>query len=521
MLVSCDSCSGQPPSPSSLTDCLLWHLLHRPGDTAWLSPSGEKVAWRTLAGAVLRSLQSLRDLGLRSQDVIATQLENGWPAVVTAIAIDALDGIESPLDMRLQSAEVQSRAARLPASCILDSESWQVVQPNQFNDAGIKLSDEELIDQLRLIVAGQATDARALVLWTSGTTREPEGVVLSRRALLANATGKLAAVPQEISDRRLTVLPLAHAYARTCDLITWLISGCSLAVGSGWQAIETQGPHVRPTLVNLVAFLIDKLLKPEAEWSTSKCRERLRLLGMDAVRIVGCGGVALGVQQFQRLQELGIVPIQGYGLTEAGPVICSATPGDARPGVVGRPVIGTEIKLTKENEILSRGPGQMMEYWEHPQATSARVTAEGWLKTGDLGVIEADGALRVLGRSDEVLVFSTGMKLHPVEYEQAFADVSGVRRVILRAVGTEIEAIVEAEAGFDRRQFWNRVQMQEQARGELPRLRGLWLLGEPLSEARCELTTKGTVRRHVVWQRFVECDGKKIRGRDSYEPRPL
>ena len=148
------------------------------------------------------------------------------------------------------------------------------------------------------------------ILWTSGTTSEPRAVLLSAAGQFANATAKLNAVPQFESEIRLTVLPLSHAYARTCDFGTWLLSGCTLAVCLGYQGMLRRLERVKPNLINAVPSMASRML-----------REKPR--NLNRLRLLGCGGAPLDSSDFERWDSQGVTVIQGYGLTEAGPVICS------------------------------------------------------------------------------------------------------------------------------------------------------------------------------------------------------
>jgi long-chain acyl-CoA synthetase len=318
--------------------------------------------------------------------------------------------------------------------------------------------------------------------------------VLSGEGLIRNAIGKLIAVPQSPDDIRLTVLPLSHAYARTCDLTTWLISGSTLAAGDGFAAIKTLGPIVRPTLMNAVPYLIDKILSSPSS------------LGLDRLRALGCGGAALTLEQFRQLTESGITPIQGYGLTETSPVICSASISDARPGVVGRPIVDTTIRIGAGEEIQCRGPGIMLGYFDDEVASKTRWSKDSWFRTGDRGEIEADGMLKILGRLDDVIVLSTGRKFWPLELEHRLHQVRGVRHVIVRAFGTGLEALVDAEEGVELSELLPQfVSLQTGSdsqpsadNNDDPRILRVTAMEKSLTVESGGLTVKGTVRRSVI-----------------------
>jgi long-chain acyl-CoA synthetase len=322
------------------------------------------------------------------------------------------------------------------------------------------------------------------VLWTSGTTGVPRGVTLSSQNLVGNAAAKLIAVPQSHSDRRLCVLPLSHAYARTCDFGTWLLSGCELAIAFGYSGLARLSPEFRPTLINVVPSLAERLLQ-DAE-----------LQGLDQLRLLGCGGAGLSEAAFDRWHARGVTVIQGYGLTEASPVICSATPQDARAGFVGRFVQGWESAI-RDQQLFVRGPHVMLGYWNDPQATARRIDRDGWLATGDLVQHDGEsGQLKILGRADDVIVLPTGKKIHPATVERSAEQVAGVGHAMLtydRTLQLWFDAEKSCETGRVTRNLRELLDTMESLRGcELHRF------DPPLRQELGELTAKGTICRNRI-----------------------
>ena len=250
-------------------------------------------------------------------------------------------------------------------------------------------------DETPTAIPIKSPDDDALILWTSGTTGNPKGVVHSHRSLLQNAKAKLQAVPQRVDDHRLTLLSVAHAYARTCDLGTWLISGCTLSIGRGFGGWLKLAPDRRPTLCNLVPSLASQILDQDE--------------GLGCLRLLGCGGAAMSKEQFQSWTERGVRVIQGYGLTETGPVISSQTPSNSIPGHAGRLVDGWQSRI-EHGRLFVRGPHLLTRYWNNPDETAAKLDSQGWFDTGDLVEINSSsGQLRILGRADDRLVLVNGM----------------------------------------------------------------------------------------------------------------
>ncbi len=324
-------------------------------------------------------------------------------------------------------------------------------------------------------------DDVAIVLFTSGTTGEPRGVMLTHTNLVGNAAAKLAAVPQSPDDVRLMVLPMSHAYARTCDFGTWLLSGCTLAVTTGFAGLMSMSRIVNPTLMNVVPSIAYELLKHD-----------LSSLGLNRLRLLGCGGAPLSSEAFSRWRGLGVTVIQGYGLTESGPVICSATAENATAGLVGDFVDGWESDI-RSGELFVRGPHVMKGYWDDAESTSRKIDAEGWLRTGDSVTRDkASGQMRILGRFDDVIVMPNGSKISPAPIEREVERISGVNHAIL--------------CWRERLEIWIDGNCEDllvvEAVSKHPHCKKVTVhhFDSPLSCERGELTVKGTIRRSRILQ---------------------
>ena len=401
-----------------LIDSLRKHARERPGDPALLlSPnanveSGRDVlTWFQLSTQVNRTATELsRRCSDASPTFVAHVVENIWPDIVLGLACQVAGLIEAPIDCGGGAPYIQS--------CRSDLESCP--------DANVLWIDEA---EKSSIMRGMSADMPhatplplddALVLWTGGTTEESKSVVLSQASLHSNAAAKLRAVPQSTTDTRLTLLSISHAYARTSDIGTWLLSGCRLAIArglAGWEAFA----GLKPTLVNAVPSLADRLIDCEP----------------DSLRAVGCGGAAMTEDAFSAWTGRGATVIQGYGLTETGPVICSQTPDTSVPLRVGNFVEGWEHRI-EHSRLFVRGPHLMSRYLNNPEATRAIFDARGWLDTGDL--VHWDDhcqQLEILGRDGDRITLSNGYTVDPVAIENRYSALDGVRTaIVVRAADT-------------------------------------------------------------------------------------
>ncbi|HZZ74139.1 MAG TPA: AMP-dependent synthetase/ligase [Pirellulales bacterium] len=256
----------------------------------------------------------------------------------------------------------------------------------------------------------------ATILYSSGTTGEPKGVMLTHANLVSNATAMTAAFEVTAADLRLTFLPLSHIFARTCDLYTWLCCGSQLALAESRERIVANCARLRPTLLNGVPYFYEKVMRQFRESNEAAPRGRLNELLGGRLRACCSGGAALPLHVACWYEAQGLPLLQGYGLTESSPVISMSTPSHYRNGTVGRALAGIEIQIGADGEILTRGPHVMRGYWNRPDATADTIRA-GWLHTGDLGVLSDDGYLTITGRKKEILVTAGGKNIAPVAIE--------------------------------------------------------------------------------------------------------
>lgn len=449
-------------------------------------PSTRSFSWRQLGAIVACFATEFRDRltadpGLPRR--IGYASDNSWVDVGIALASMSLGTIEVPIDHRLSEKEISERWDRVGGLWLAQADRRRL---SELADDVVNRRAGAKPARARLDV-----DATSLILWTSGTTGAPRGVMLSQRNLAGNAAAKLAAVPQNRDDVRLTVLPLSHAYARTCDLGTWLLSGCTLALSLGFAGLQRLSPEVRPTLINAVPSLADRMLEADPAG-----------LGLDRLQLLGCGGAAIAEATFRAWQARGVTVIQGYGLTETSPVICSATPDNAAPGLVGELVDGWESEI-RQGQLFVRGPHTMLGYWNDPMATRARIDDLGWLSTGDL--VEQDARsrqLKILGRADDVIVLGNARKVSPSTIEARVEQVAAVRHALLiYRDGLQL--------WFDAQQDADDQQVQREIKSVLAVIPechdcAVYRFAPPLSAAAGELTSKGTIRRtRILDNRFT------------------
>jgi long-chain acyl-CoA synthetase len=264
--------------------------------------------------------------------------------------------------------------------------------------------------------AALGPDDLATIMYTSGTTGNPKGVMLTHGNLLSNAFASLAASPHAPDDVVLNWLPFSHIYARSVDHYQSLAAGVVLCLAESAETLVENLEEIQPTHMASVPRFYEKVLTAVASDDLKKTERRLREIFGPRITWLSSGGAPLPLAIGQAYQAAGLPLYQGYGLTESSPVITFNRKGQNKLGTVGPALPGVEIRTALDGEVLTRGPHVMKGYWKNPEAT-AEAIKDGWLYTGDLGTVDTDGFLSITGRKKELLVLSNGKKVVPTFIE--------------------------------------------------------------------------------------------------------
>ena len=290
----------------------------------------------------------------------------------------------------------------------------------------------------------------AELVFTSGTTGQPKGVMLSHKNIVSNALAALDVIDISATDRALSILPLSHMFELTID-IALLTKGASilyartLAPDTLLKLLGSQHVSVMvlvPQALQLFLGGIEREVrrqKREKAWETlhriaSYVPFGVRHFFFGTVhkrfgghfRFFVSGGAYLSPKLGQRWENMGFRVIQGYGATECAPVI-AATPAQEHNLVsVGRPLPGVDIRIADDKEILVHGTNVALGYWKNPEATSFAFQ-DGWYHTGDLGTQDDKGNLYLKGRKKNLIVLANGMNVYPEDIENIFATIPGVK----------------------------------------------------------------------------------------------
>ena len=316
-------------------------------------------------------------------------------------------------------------------------------------------------------------DDLAEVIFTSGTTGDPKGVMLSHGNLLANMVSVNEQAPGKPTDRLLSLLPLSHMFEQMGGLLVPLRNGSNITYLTSIQPsiiVKTAGER-KPTLMLLVPQALSVLMNgierevarqgKEKVWRWSMAvaqhaptrvrrvifRRVLQRLG-GALEYIFSGGAALDPELGEKWERIGVKISQGYGATEASPVISCHTFERPNFRSAGPPVPGMDVKVSAEGELLIRGPNVTKGYWEAPDRTVEAFEGE-WYKTGDLGFIDSEGSVHVKGRKKDMIVLASGQNVYPEDVETVLnkhPDVTDVSVVGLpKDDGLEVHAVILTE----------------------------------------------------------------------------
>ncbi|MBM7776428.1 long-chain acyl-CoA synthetase [Actinokineospora baliensis] len=419
--------------------------------------------------------------------------------------------------------------------------------------------DGTAVDELTALGAGvdegtvrgrtPGADDLATVVYTSGTTGRPKGVVLTHRNLLAQARADLAAFPSLLrpGNSMLVFLPLAHVFARTIALAC-VYARTTLGHLPDVRTLTDDLAAFRPTFVVAVPRVFEKLHatarqravgqglgavfdaaeKVAVEYSRAPGSLLLLAKHVVADRLVNariraalggrcraaiCGGAPLGEHLAHFFRGVGVPVYEGYGLTETAAAICVNTEAATRVGTVGRPVAGAAVRVLDDGEIALRGEMVSPGYWNNPEAT-AEVLVDGWFHTGDLGTVDADGFLRITGRNKEIIVTAGGKNVAPAVLEDAVRRHPLVSQCVL--VGDRqpyIAALITLDPDELRTRGWARLSTRsatlraeiqtavDAANALVSRAEGVRrfaILDDDFTEAAGELTPSLKLRRDVI-----------------------
>ncbi len=296
------------------------------------------------------------------------------------------------------------------------------------------LRDASALNQVGQREACIAPDDLATIIYTSGTTGLPKGVMLSHGNLLSNAEATLQLCGLTPGETTLSWLPYSHVYARTVDHVMAMLCGNTTCLAESADTLVRNLAETQPTRMTAVPRFYEKVWGSVEHLPKDQRAATLRMIFGPRLIQLSSGGAPLPRHVNEGFIEAGIPLLEGYGLTESSPVIAFNRMEAYRLGTVGQAAPGVEVRIADDGEILTRGPHVMQGYYKDPEATS-RAVVDGWLHTGDLGSLDADGYLTITGRKKELIVTSQGKNIAPNELERLLLTDPGIDQAIVHGDG--------------------------------------------------------------------------------------
>ncbi|HEU5394390.1 MAG TPA: AMP-binding protein [Candidatus Methylomirabilis sp.] len=467
------------------------------GDALAMQAKGEagyvRLTYRELAARAAATARGLVALGLKPGDRAVLLSENRPEWGVAYLAITGAGGTAVPLDPHLSDAEI--------ANCVRHAGAELVVTSGHFRERLAALAAQGLTASVLDLDGGPGAlslgalaergagallpevlaDTPASILYTSGTTGTPKGVVLTHRNFLANAESVLGSIPPRRDDVFLSLLPLHHAFPFMANFLVPLLSGActvflqslkapdllacmqetgvTILVGVPqlyamlhrglWEQIGRRPAPAR-AVFRLLLAASDRLLPLTGERAGRLLFRQVHRRFGGRLRIMASGGAKLDPAVAADFRRLGFQVLEGYGLTETAPVVSFNPPERPVLESIGRPLSGVEVRIGEADadgvgEILVRGPNVMSGYYRNPEAT-AEALRDGWLHTGDLGYLDARNYLFITGRAKEVIVLPSGKNIYPEEVEAHYLQSPYIKEICVVGVEAGGEAGVATES---------------------------------------------------------------------------
>ena len=444
------------------------------------------LTWREVADAVERWRAGLTAEGLAEGDRVAVLLRNCPEWVIFDQAALSLGLVTVPLytDDRADNAAYVLQDAAVKVILVQDANRWKRVAevlgdspcPRRvvILDSGPEVdrlaeTDPRVVSAARwlpqtgLPLAERGADPKSLatIVYTSGTTGRPKGVMLSHRNILTNAHGGVTLIDVYQEDVFLSFLPLSHTLERTAGYYLPMMTGSEVAFARSVAQLGEDMQSIRPTIIIAVPRVFERVyqrvqdqlagrpaiarwifrlavdagwrrfLKDQGRagwhpllllWPVLRGKVAGAVLEKLGGRMRGAvsGGAPLPFGVARTFIGLGLPLLQGYGLTETSPVISVNTLNDNIPESVGVPIRGVQLRIGAEDELQVKGDNVMLGYWNNHAATAKVLTHDGWLHTGDQARIE-NGHIYITGRLKDILVLSNGEKVPPADMEMAVA----------------------------------------------------------------------------------------------------
>jgi long-chain acyl-CoA synthetase len=554
------------PNCAALMFACARHWGDRPALWAKRDGAWRPTSWREVGRQAAALARALRARGVAPGDRVAIVSENRPEFPVADTAVMALRAILVPTYttntagdhahiLRDSGARVAIVSTRTLARRVLDGAAQAggldllvaIDDPGDTGSVPVLRWDEAVADpspqdDIEAEAALIPREQTACLIYTSGTGGAPKGVMLPHRAILSNCRGAFELLrPLDLGDEvYLSFLPLSHSYEHTCGQFFLLSVGAQIYYSAGADRIAAEMLEVRPTVMTAVPRLFEVIrgrilaqVEREGGWRKRLFDlalaqglkrvngESLGLLGLvdplldrlvrakvrarfgGRLKGIMSGGARLDPDVGRFFLALGIPIMQGYGQTEAGPVVAANPPDRIRIDTVGLPLPNVEVRIAEDGEILVRGDLVMQGYWGNEAATRAAIV-DGWLHTGDVGAFDDDGYLRITDRKKDFIKTNGGDMVSPARVEGMLMQQPGIAQAVVAGDGKpHLVALIVPAEGVDEVAVTLAVETANKQLAVPERVRK-WRLVEPFTIDNGLLTPTQKIRRPAVLGRHGE-----------------
>ena len=551
----------------------------------------EAFTWADYAERVTAIGRGLATLGVEPGDRVAIQSENRPAWLFADLGVQGIGAISVGIYPTSPAAEVEYLLGHSGARVLVAEDEKQVdkVLPARkdlpslrhivvIDPRGVDMDDDLLMSlaeleelgrtsPLDLVASAAAVDpaSAAIIVYTSGTTGPPKGVMLSHRNLqtAAEASGSVFMVDEDTEV--LSYLPLCHIAERLISGIDAVAQGYVVNFGEGGESFAQDLRDVQPTFFLGVPRVWEKLMAgitirmadagrvkranyslwmkvgagvARRRWKGGRLSgiDKVRYglgwlllyrplrakLGMSRVKGVLSGAAPIAPQVLEFFWTMGVPVREGYGQTENTAQGTITPADDVRLGKVGLPVDGCELRIAEDGEILTRGPGTFLGYFDNPEATAETIDADGWLHTGDVGELDDDGFLKITDRKKDIIITAGGKNISPSEIENKLkvspfvreaVVIGDQRKHLVALVGIELDT-VGAWALQQRIGFTTYADLSSKA--EVVALIGAWV-----DEVNAELAQVETVKRFALLPKELDQEDGEVTATQKVKRRAI
>ncbi len=379
----------------------------------------------------------LQSMQVKPKDKVAIQIPNDALAVAMILAAPSYGAVIVPFPMTMRGEELANNLKKMDVTLFIYADMLApVVDAITLPEGLTAVKESDVTLGTPIPCAAVTKDLPAAIFFTGGTTGKSKGAMLSHGALMRGAFNGIFGPGASQHQRYLALIPFSHVFGVVRNLLSCLYTGSLLYTCADMRAVVRILPEAKPTLLVLVPALADMLL------GLATLRGPEALGGQ--LKVIIAGGAPVPENIIFRADKMGIVCCPGYGMTETANLVSGNGNPLEKPTSVGLPYPEQEVKIV-DGEIWVKGDHLMIGYYNDPEETAA-IFEDGWIKTGDLGHLDADGFLYITGRNKNIIVLQNGENVSPEELELALVRIPFIKDALVREAKLDNGAeILEAE----------------------------------------------------------------------------